>query len=119
MYEQPKRNGRILPNGDPFDLKTWRIVRKRAIASKDPVCAICGQYIDVSLPKTDPTTGKMNPLAVEADHIVPISRGGAPYSIENVQLSHMRCTRKKSNKMRDDYNELEKSENLTPLSNNW
>lgn len=110
---------RYLPNGERFDKVAWEKVRKRALACKDPICVLCSQPIDLSIPKMNPKTKKMNPLAVEVDHIVPISRGGAPYSIENLQLSHMRCNRKKSNRMRDDYNELDKPEALVPLSNNW
>lgn len=117
--ERAKKSGRILPNGDMFDLVAWRNVRRRAIASKEPICALCGKWIDTSLPKTDQTTGRMNPLAVEADHIIPISRGGAPYEISNIQLSHMRCNRRKSNKLKEDYDGLNENINLIPLSNAW
>lgn len=106
-----KKKGRVLPNGDSFDLVAWRAVRKRAIASKDHICAICGQFIDVTLPAFDPG-------AVEVDHIIPISRGGEPYSIDNLQLSHSRCNRQKGNKMKGDYDGLEVS-NPIPLSNSW
>lgn len=109
--DDKKKLGRFLPDGTPFDLVAWRAVRKRAIASKEPYCAICNGYIDI-------TTPKFEPLACEVDHIVPISRGGAPYDIENVQLSHSRCNRKKSNRMRSDYDGLD-SASAVPLSNNW
>lgn len=66
----------------------------------------------------DPETGLRNPLAVEVDHIVPRIRGGPLYELENLQLSHMICNRKKGAKMAEDYPE-EQIENPVPLSNNW
>lgn len=89
----------------------WGIARKRAIASKEPYCAICHGYIDVTLPA-------FNPLAVEVDHIVPRSRGGSLYELENLQLTHSKCNRKKGAKMAEDYEGLA-VENQVPLSNNW
>ncbi len=89
----------------------WSALRKRAIASKDHVCAICHKFIDVTLPA-------FSPLALEVDHIVPRVRGGAYYDIDNVQLTHSKCNRKKGAKMADDY-VGSKVENPVPLSNNW
>ena len=103
---------RILPDGSLFDDKLWQKVRKRAIASKDPVCALCGVAIDMEAPAK-------SPMSCEVDHIVPVSRGGAPYDIENVQLTHMKCNRQKSNHLKEDYEEMGVSDNLCPISNNW
>jgi len=89
----------------------WANARKRAIASKDPVCAICHGPIDLEAPA-------FSPLAVEVDHIVPRSRGGAIYDIDNLQLTHSRCNRQKGAKMSSDYDGLEVS-NSVPLSNAW
>lgn len=89
----------------------WGAARKRAIASKEPYCAICHGYIDVTLPAFDP-------LAVEVDHIVPRSRGGALYDLENLQLTHSKCNRKKGARMAEDY-EAGVVENPVPLSNSW
>lgn len=89
----------------------WFRARKRAIASKEPYCAICGGYIDVTLPA-------FTPLAVEVDHIIPRARGGPLYEIENLQLTHSKCNRKKGSKMASDYEGM-KVENPVPLSNNW
>lgn len=111
----PKR--KILPNGDPWNSASWESARKRAIQSKDPFCAICQNFVDISLPRKD-SKGKWNPLACEVDHIIPVSRGGQPYEVENLQLTHMRCNRKKGAKMDSDYKGLE-SGNPVPLSNPW
>jgi 5-methylcytosine-specific restriction endonuclease McrA len=89
----------------------WALARKRAIASKEPYCAICHGYIDLEAPA-------FSPLAVEVDHIVPRARGGALYELDNLQLTHSRCNRQKGAKMDSDYVN-NKVENPVPLSNNW
>lgn len=115
--ELPKKKQRTLPNGEPWNQAAWKSARSRAIASLDPVCAECHGFIDITLPMND-ENGKRNLMSVEVDHIVPISRGGAPYALENLQLTHTKCNRKKGAKMRSDYEGLEVA-NPVPLSNNW
>lgn len=100
-----------IPRKPTLNNSEWAAARKRAIASKEPYCAICNGYIDVTLPA-------FKPLAVEVDHIVPRSRGGALYELDNLQLSHSRCNRKKGARMAEDYDGLA-VENPVPLSNNW
>lgn len=100
-----------IPSQPKWNKTEWALARKRAIASKEPYCAICNGYIDITLPA-------FAPLAVEVDHIVPRSRGGAFYELENLQLTHSRCNRKKGKKMAADYEGLQ-VENPVPLSNNW
>lgn len=89
----------------------WALARRRAIASKDPVCAICHKEIDLEAPA-------FHPNAVEVDHIIPRVRGGPLYELENLQLTHSQCNRKKGAKMASDYDGL-KIENPVPLSNAW
>lgn len=100
-----------LPRKQDLARTEWGAARKRAIASKEPYCAICHGYIDVTLPP-------FAPLSVEVDHIVPRSRGGALYALENLQLTHSKCNRKKGAKMAEDYEGLA-VDNPVPLSNNW
>lgn len=107
-----------LPRRIVLNNTEWQAARRRAIASKEPYCAICHKYIDVQLPMTDPDTGARNPLSVEVDHIVPRSRGGALYDIDNLQLSHMVCNRRKGAKMDEDYPEQQVT-NQVPWSNQW
>jgi 5-methylcytosine-specific restriction endonuclease McrA len=38
-------------------------------------------------------------LSPAIDHIIPVSKGGHPSSLENLQLSHMACNRQKSDKL--------------------
>jgi len=102
----------IAPARKPKWNKTeWANARKRAIASKDSVCAICHTFIDLDAPA-------FSPLAVEVDHIVPRSRGGSLYELDNLQLTHSKCNRKKGAKMADDYDGPVYT-NPVPLSNPW
>lgn len=103
---------RVLPDGSVMDDKVWQEVRKRAIASKDPICALCGNPIDMEAPAK-------TPMSCEVDHIIPVSRGGAAYDIDNLQLTHMKCNRQKSNHIQWDNDDFSNSDNLCPLSNNW
>lgn len=103
---------RLLPDGSMMDNKLWLQVRKRAIAMYDPVCALCGNPIDMEAPAK-------SPMSLEVDHIIPVSRGGDPYAIDNLQLTHMRCNRQKSNHTQWDDDDFANSDNLCPISNNW
>lgn len=108
----------VLPRKQVLNNTEWQAARRRAIRSKEPYCAICTKYIDVALPMTDPDTGTRNPLAVEVDHIVPRARGGSLYELDNLQLSHSVCNRKKGARMAEDY-DTDKSANQVPWSNKW
>lgn len=107
-----------LPRDFKLNRSEWALIRKRAIASLEPICAICHKYIDVTIPMKDKKTGQHNALAVEVDHIVPRSRGGAFYELHNLQLTHMVCNRKKGARMDSDYEE-QKVINQVPWSNQW
>jgi len=91
--------------------REWDAARKRAIASLDAVCAICHRPIDLEAPMH-------TAFAVEVDHIVPRSRGGALYALDNLQLTHHSCNRKKGAKMSSDY-DGEASVNPFPHSHDW
>ncbi|MGV0853894.1 HNH endonuclease, partial [Mycolicibacterium phlei] len=67
-----------------------RRLRRRLRALGDP-CALCGGEIDYTLPQYDP-------LSFEVDHIVPVALGGM-HTWQNVQASHRRCNRAKSDKL--------------------
>ena len=65
--------------------------RWRAIGAP---CAICGRAIDYSLGMiTDPRTGRRrpDPRSFVLDEIVPVSRGGDPFSFENTRPAHWIC----------------------------
>lgn len=64
---------------------------KKRIYATQSVCALCGRPVDFSLKFPDP----MSPTV---DHIIPIAKGGHPSDIENLQLAHLACNRKKADK---------------------
>lgn len=65
---------------------------KKTIYATQTVCAICGKPVDFSLKFPDP----MSPTV---DHIIPISKGGHPSDLQNLQLAHLSCNRGKSDKV--------------------
>ena len=85
-------------------------MRRRVFAMSSGYCAICGKPIDLSL-----SSG--SDLSPELDEIVPVSRGGSPYDIDNLQVVHRICNRRKSNKMPGDTPAL--GVNPTPTSREW
>lgn len=64
-------------------------LREKLKASGGP-CALCGGAIDYSLPH-------FHPDAFEVDEIVPVSLGGNPLDINNVQRAHRRCNQERGN----------------------
>ena len=62
------------------------------------VCGICGGPVDFTLRFPDP----MSPTV---DHIIPVSKGGHPSALENLQLAHRCCNRQKSDKFLIDLNQ--------------
>lgn len=83
-------------------------VRKRVFAMYD-TCGICGKPVDKTLP---PYT----PLSPEVDEIFPVSRGGSPYDIDNLQLVHSICNKRKGAKVAGEGKPVK---NPTPNSRNW
>jgi len=71
--------------------KLFESCKKRIFATQN-VCGICGGNVDFSLKFP-------HPMSACIDHIVPIARGGNPIDIDNMQLAHMTCNRKKSDKL--------------------
>lgn len=72
--------------------------RKLLFASQE-FCAICGEYVDKELKSP-------HPGSPEADHIIPKDKGGKD-TLDNLQLSHRKCNRDKSDKL--DYQPKAKS----------
>lgn len=65
--------------------------KKRILATQN-ICGICGRPVDLSLKTGDP-------MAPCIDHVIPVSKGGHPSDIENLQLAHWTCNRLKSDKL--------------------
>lgn len=64
------------------------------IYASQTTCGICGKPVDFSLKYP-------HPFSKCIDHIIPVSRGGHPSDIDNLQLAHWSCNRAKSNKIVD------------------
>ena len=84
-------------------------LRKKVFATQE-VCGICGRLVDKTLPAG-------TPLSPELDEIIPVARGGSPYDIDNLQLTHRICNERKGAKMAGD--EIPEDLNPTPTSSNW
>lgn len=87
---------------------------KKIILKTQNICGICGQPVNKKLKAPDP----MSPVI---DHIVPVSKGGHPSAMENLQLAHWSCNRQKSDKLYDGKQEEPKvigNRNL-PQSLDW
>ena len=66
--------------GDPRNLRAYRL-RRVAVLNRDGwICYYCGGD------------------ATQADHVIPISRGGDPMSLENMVASCKRCNVSKGNR---------------------
>ena len=95
--------------------------KARALILKtQTVCGICGKPVDFSLKYP-------HPLSPTIDHIIPVSKGGHPSDISNLQLAHRCCNRQKSDKLIESalnekelrsYSEVVSNRNL-PLHNDW
>ena len=86
--------------------------RKRILKTQN-TCGICGYPVDVTLKPP-------NPMAPAIDHIIPVSKGGHPSSLENLQLSHAACNRQKSDKLFKNQEEPKVLGNRNlPQSKSW
>lgn len=65
---------------------------KKKIYQTQTLCGICGKPVDFSKKYPDP-------LSPCIDHIIPVSKGGHPSDIDNLQLAHWECNRQKSDKL--------------------
>lgn len=86
-----------------------RQLRARIFSQSD-VCALCGYAVDKTL-------GPYTPESPELDEKIPVARGGDPFDINNLQLTHRKCNRAKSDKM-PMHLTVQKIEQI-PHSNAW
>lgn len=114
-YNRPKKSNR---NNRTDHEKGHRMEfernRKKVLASEE-ICAICGQRVDKKLKYP-------HPMSATVDHIIPVSKGGHPSDILNLQLAHFYCNRQKSNKLINSTPAQEEQEignRELPLSLNW
>lgn len=95
---------------------TFEKNKKRIYATQN-ICGICGREVDFRYKYP-------HPLSPCIDHIIPVSKGGHPSDIDNLQLAHWTCNRQKSdkivekNKKINDGNEV-LSNRILPQSMDW
>lgn len=65
---------------------------KKIIYATQSICGICGKPVDKTL-------NWRNPMSKSVDHIIPISKGGHPSDMDNLQLTHRACNIEKSDKL--------------------
>lgn len=70
--------------GDPRRTWAWQQLRQLVIAGSDPVCALCGRPVDITLPGTH----RWGP---SVDAIIPHVQGGSHTDPANLRLTHLRC----------------------------
>lgn len=73
-------------NRGAFDAARQRILKTQTI------CGICGKPVDFAYRYP-------HPLSPTVDHIIPVSKGGHPTDLSNLQLAHRCCNRQKSDKL--------------------
>lgn len=74
------------------ETRTAYLKNARRVIMAGEVCGICGRPVDKALRYP-------NPMAPSVDHIIPISRGGHPSDIDNLQLTHWCCNHAKSDRI--------------------
>ena len=85
--------------------------KNRAIVLKtQTVCGICNTPVDFSYRAP-------HPLSPTVDHIIPVSKGGHPFALDNLQLAHRWCNRQKSDKLFRIEAQKEKAANQMGVDN--
>ena len=91
---------------------------RRIVLAQGEVCAICGLPVNKHLRFPDP-------MSPSVDHIIPVSKGGHPSDLSNLQLTHLICNQVKGSKLviEDNKDLIKKTEmvsnRILPLSMDW
>ena len=84
---------------------------REVILKTQTVCGICGKPVDFSYKYP-------HPLSPTVDHIIPVSKGGHPSDLSNLQLAHRCCNRQKSDKLLEIVlSDRERTERKTQIGN--
>lgn len=86
-----KKNGVKRPDQSGTHRKQFERNKKKIFMTQE-ICGICGRPVEFSYRYP-------HPLSPCIDHIIPVSKGGHPSAIANMQLAHMTCNRAKSDKL--------------------
>lgn len=91
MAAQPRARPNIRPDHNGSQRAQFESNKKKIYASQS-ICGICGKPVNFGYKFP-------HPLSPCIDHIIPVSKGGHPSDISNLQLAHMTCNRDKSDKL--------------------
>lgn len=78
MHPHPKRSNPRRSNGHRRNQTRDRVY------ARDHTCWLCGHPVDKTLPPRLPSSPEIHEL-------IPVSRGGSPYDLDNCVLSHRQC----------------------------
>ena len=98
-----KRRGRRMSREQRYMYERNSEVVKR----RDSQCALCGGFVESNIKFPDP-------MSASIDHILPVSKGGHPCDIDNLQLAHLGCNMNKSDKIHVANKETVLSERAVP-----
>lgn len=96
-----RRSDREVGNRGAFEAARQKILKTQT------VCGICGKPVDFSYRYP-------HPLSPTVDHIIPVSKGGHPSDLSNLQLAHRCCNREKADKLIDRSYKVDKEDRLVP-----
>lgn len=91
MANAPRARPNLRPDHNGTQRAQFESNKKKIYATQR-VCGICGNPVDFGFQFP-------HPLSPCIDHIIPVSKGGHPSDIGNLQLAHMCCNRQKSDKL--------------------
>ncbi len=91
MAAQPRARPNLRPDHNGTQRAQFESNKKKIYATQR-TCGICGKPVDFKYKFP-------HPLSPCIDHIIPVSKGGHPSDIANMQLAHMTCNRDKSDKL--------------------
>ena len=113
LREEKTPMAKTTPRADHTWAKAAYKKAQRVIFSSQTNCGICGRAVDFDKKFPDPWSATL-------DHIIPVSKGGAPVDLENLQLAHLQCNRVKSSKLyKPQLKETSVSNRDLPLSVDW
>ena len=72
--------------------RRWQDFRRRVLEHYPPVCHLCGKAIDLTLPGTVPQ-------GPTVDHVVPRSKGGRVFDLNNCRPAHKSCNSGKKDRV--------------------
>lgn len=93
-YNKPKKKANTRADHKAGHRQAYERNRKRILQAQT-VCGICGKPVDKSIKYP-------HKLSATIDHIIPLSKGGHPTDINNLQLAHFICNRLKSDKLQSE-----------------